>query len=180
MILQSNPQLWSVAGDLFIKNMDWPGAQEMAERFKKILDPKVLAGGDKSPELVQAEHMVEALTQELNQMHTLITHVKDSAEMQKIQIDEYEAQIKAFDAETKRITAVSANMTPEQIQDIVLGTLHAAMQTGDLTPPAPPQTPQDAPEAAPAPPEGAAAPQAPEQPPQAAPPPDQPPEGPQQ
>jgi hypothetical protein len=41
-ILQSNPQLWAVAGDLFIKNMDWPGAQEMAERFKKILDPRYL------------------------------------------------------------------------------------------------------------------------------------------
>jgi hypothetical protein len=45
-ILQTNPQLGQVAGDLFIKNMDWPGAQEMAARFKKILDPKVLAEGD--------------------------------------------------------------------------------------------------------------------------------------
>ena len=29
-ILQGNPQLWSVAGDLFVKNMDWPGAQELS------------------------------------------------------------------------------------------------------------------------------------------------------
>jgi hypothetical protein len=42
MILQSNPQLWQVAGDLFIKNMDWPGAQEMADRFARVIDPKVL------------------------------------------------------------------------------------------------------------------------------------------
>ncbi|MGM3047358.1 hypothetical protein ACS2TR_26940, partial [Bacillus cereus group sp. BC303] len=38
MILQSNPQLWQVAGDLFIKNMDWPGAQEMAQRFARVID----------------------------------------------------------------------------------------------------------------------------------------------
>jgi hypothetical protein len=32
-----------VAGDLFIKNMDWPGAQEMAKRFAKTIDPKLLS-----------------------------------------------------------------------------------------------------------------------------------------
>lgn len=132
-ILQSNPALWSVAGDLFIKNMDWPGAQEMAERFKKILDPKVLAGGDKSPELAQAEQMIEALTQEVNKLHDLMVHIQDSAEMQKVKVDEFEAEIKAYDAETKRMTALAGAMTPEQVQDIVMGTIHAAIQTGDLS-----------------------------------------------
>jgi DNA repair exonuclease SbcCD ATPase subunit len=131
-ILQSNPQLWSVAGDLFIKNMDWPGAQEMAERFKKILDPKVLAGGDKSPEMAQAEQMIEAQTQEINKMHDLLIHIQDSAEMQKVKVDEFEAEIKAYDAETKRISAVQASMSPEQIQDIVMGTVHGMMSSGEL------------------------------------------------
>ena len=39
---------------------------------------------------------------------------------------------KAYEAETKRISAVQAGMTPEQIQDIVMGTIAAAMDTGDL------------------------------------------------
>jgi hypothetical protein len=26
-MLQGNPELWKIAGDLFVKNMDWPGAQ---------------------------------------------------------------------------------------------------------------------------------------------------------
>ena len=132
MILQSNPQLWSVAGDLFIKNMDWPGAQEMAERFKKILDPKVLAGGDKTPELAQAEQMIEAMTQEINKLHDIVINIQDSAEMQKVKVDEFEAEIKAYDAETKRMAALAQAMTPEQVQDIVMGTIHAAIQTGDL------------------------------------------------
>ena len=45
---------------------------------------------------------------------------------------DYEAQIKAFDAETKRLTAVQASMSPEQIQDIVLGTVHGMITSGDL------------------------------------------------
>ena len=125
-ILQTSPQLWQVAGDLFIKNMDWPGAQEMAARFKKIIDPKVLAEDDKSPELQSAEQMIEALTQQLNQTMGLIENIQNSMEAQ-------EMQIKAYDAETKRISAVQNAMTPDQIQDIVMGTIAAAIETGDIS-----------------------------------------------
>lgn len=141
-ILQSNPQLWSVAGDLFIKNMDWPGAQEMADRFKKILDPKVLAESEDTPELMAAKQQIQALSQELNQVSSIMENIQDSAEQQKIEIDRFKSEIQAYDAETKRIAATAANMTPEQIQDIVMGTIHAAMKSGDLTPPPPEQPTQ--------------------------------------
>lgn len=131
-ILQSNPQLWSVAGDLFIKNMDWPGAQEMAERFKKILDPKVLSEGDQSPEMMAAQQQMQAMTEELNRMTTIIENVQDSVAQREVDIKEYKAQVDAYDAETKRITAVQNSMTPEQIQDIVMGTIAGALDTGDL------------------------------------------------
>jgi hypothetical protein len=125
MLLQSNPQLWTVAGDLFIKNMDWPGAQEMAARFAKIIDPKVMEGEDQSPEMQMAKMQLEALTKELNQVVGMLQRVEQSIEAQEV-------QIKAYDAETKRISAVQAGMTPEQIQDIVMGTIAAAMDTGDI------------------------------------------------
>ena len=132
MLLQSNPQLWTVAGDLFIKNMDWPGAQEMAKRFAKIIDPKVMDGEDQSPEMAAAKQQLEALTQELNRMTDMIQHIQDGMEAQKIQTDKFKAEIQAYDAETKRISAVQNSMTPEQIQDIVMGTIAAAIDTGDL------------------------------------------------
>jgi hypothetical protein len=144
-ILQTSPQLWQVAGDLFIKNMDWPGAQEMAARFRKILDPKVLAEDDKSPELQSAEQMVEALTQQLNQAMGLIENVQTSMEAQEI-------KIKAYDAETKRISAMQNAMTPDQIQDIVMGTIAAAIETGDIST-GKPTMPEPAPREMPLPPE---------------------------
>jgi hypothetical protein len=131
-ILQTNPQLWAVAGDLFIKNMDWPGAQEMAARFKKILDPKVLSEGDQSPEMMAAQQQLEAMTQELNRMTDIISNVQDSVAQREVDIKEYKAQVDAYDAETKRISAMQQSMTPEQIQDIVMGTIAAALDTGDL------------------------------------------------
>jgi len=131
-ILQGNPQLWAVAGDLFIKNMDWPGAQEMSVRFAKTMDPKLLADDDKSPELQAAEQQIQAMSQEMDQMHTMLQNVSKSMEMQEIERKDFEAQIKLFDAETKRLSAIQASMSPEQIQDIVLGTVHGMMTNGDL------------------------------------------------
>jgi hypothetical protein len=131
-LLQGNPQLWAVAGDLFIKNMDWPGAEEMSKRFAKTIDPKIMEGGDDSPEMQAAKMQMDAMNQEMEQMMNMLQNIGKSVEVQEQQRADYEAQIKAFDAETKRISAVQAGMTFEQIQDIVRGTIAAALDTGDL------------------------------------------------
>jgi hypothetical protein len=131
-LLQGNPQLWAVAGDLFVKNMDWPGAQEMAKRFAKTIDPKLLSDADEDPALQAAQQQLEAMGQELDQLHGMLQNVSKSMEAQEMAIKEQEANIKAYDAETKRISAVQASMSPEQIQDIVMGTVHGMMDSGDL------------------------------------------------
>jgi hypothetical protein len=131
-LLQGNPQLWTVAGDLFVKNMDWPGAQEMSQRFKKTIDPKILAEDNKTPELQAAEQQIQAMGAEMENMHQMLQNVGKSIEAQDMQRKDFEAQVKAFDAETKRLTAVQASMSPEQIQDIVLGTVHGMITSGDL------------------------------------------------
>jgi hypothetical protein len=132
LLLQSNPQLWQVAGDLFIKNMDWPGAQQMASRFAKAIDPKLLAEEDKSPQLQQAEQQMQAMGKELDQLHQMLQNAAKSIEVQEQHRKDFEAQVKAYQAETQRISAVQAGMSPDQIQDIVLGTVHGMITSGDL------------------------------------------------
>lgn len=131
-LLQANPNLWSVAGDLFIKNMDWPGAQEMAERFAKTIDPKLLDSTDKDPALQAAEQQIQAMAAEMDQMAQMMQNFQKSVEVQDLERKNFEAEVKAYQAETQRISAVQAGMTPEQIQDIVMGTIAAALDTGDL------------------------------------------------
>jgi hypothetical protein len=131
-LLQANPQLWGVAGDLFVKHMDWPGAEEMAKRLAKTIDPKLLQADDKPPALQAAEQQIQAMAQEMEQMHQMLQNVSKSMEAQTLEVKEFEAAIKAYDAETKRISAVQASMSPEQIQDIVLGTVHGMITSGDL------------------------------------------------
>ena len=131
-LLQGNPNLWAVAGDLFIKNMDWPGAQEMSKRFAKTIDPKLMDDSDASPELAKAQQQMQAMSQEMQQMHQMLQNVNQSMEAQTLKVKEFDSQVKAYDAETKRISAVQAGMSPEQIQDIVLGTVHGMITSGDL------------------------------------------------
>ena len=93
------PQLMQVAGDLLIKNMDWPQADELAERFKKTL-PAGLAENDKDqkqipPEaqqlLVQLQSQNQQLSMQLQQATTVIQtksvelESKERIEMAKLQ-----------------------------------------------------------------------------------------------
>lgn len=131
-ILQGNPELWKVAGDLFVKNMDWPGAQELSKRLAKTIPPQLMDDSDKSPALQAAEQQMQAMGQELQQLHGMLANVQKSFEAQDLEIKENANLIKLYEAETKRMQAVAAAMTPEQIQDIVLGTVHGMISSGDL------------------------------------------------
>jgi hypothetical protein len=131
-LLQGNPQLWAVAGDLFVKNMDWPGAQEMSKRFAKTIDPKLMSDSEDNPALAAAQQQMEAMGQEMQQMHQMLQNVTKSLDMREIEVKEFDSQVKAYAAETQRISAIQASMSPDQIQDIVLGTVHGMITSGDL------------------------------------------------
>jgi hypothetical protein len=132
-VLQGNPQLWTVAGDLLVQNLDWPGADELAKRLKKMVDPKLLQDdNDMPPELMAAQQQMQAMGQELDQLHQMLQNVSQSMEARDLEIKEFDAKVRAYQAETQRISAVQASMSPEQIQDIVMGTIAAAIDTGDL------------------------------------------------
>jgi hypothetical protein len=122
-LLQGNPQLWAVAGDLFIKNMDWPGADEMAERFRKTLDPKLLSDDDAAPEVVALQQQLEQMGQELDQAHEMLKQADVSIEAKEMQNKHYETDIKAYQAETQRLSMLASFQTdqaPNIKQEVLL------------------------------------------------------------
>ena len=131
-LLQGNPNLWAVAGDLFIKNMDWPGALEMSKRFAKTIDPKLMDDSEASPELAQAQQQLQAMGQEMQQMQSMLQNVSKSMEAQNLQVKQFDSQVKLYEAETKRISAVQAGINEEQIQDIAMGVVAAALESQSM------------------------------------------------
>jgi len=131
-LLQANPDLWKIAGDLFVKNLDWPGADQLAKRLERVVPPELKGDGDESPEVAQAKKMIQALQQENQQMMSLLENAHKSIEAQDAQAKQIANQIKAYEAETKRIQALQSGMTPEQVQDTVMGTMDAMISNGEL------------------------------------------------
>ncbi len=99
-VTSAYPQLMGICGDLMIKNMDWPGAQEMADRIKLTLPPQLQADPkmQKIPPMVQAQMqqmqaMLKKLTDELNETTKVIEtkkleyEHKERVELMKIQAD---------------------------------------------------------------------------------------------
>jgi hypothetical protein len=99
-VTRAYPQLMQIVGDLMIKNMDWPGAEEMAERLKLTLPPQLQNDPKKTqiPPIVQAQiqqmqGMIKQLTEHLNETTKIIETKKldlehrERVEFAKIQAD---------------------------------------------------------------------------------------------
>ena len=126
---QANPQLWQVIGDLMVKNMDWPGAEEMSKRLKATLLPAVQneEAGDIPPavqqQLEQMAQQLEQCTQALQQSQQEAMSLKEEKES-----DVRKLIIEAYNAETNRLKVVGAAMTPEQVHALVMQTLTDVFQ----------------------------------------------------
>jgi len=77
-VIQSQPELIQVAGDLLFKYMDFPGAQALAERLKKTIPPQLLDENSEDPQVM-------ALQQENQQLQQAIQAMQ--AELQSKQAD---------------------------------------------------------------------------------------------
>lgn len=110
-VTRAYPQIAQVAGDLMVKNMDWPGAQEIADRIKKTLPPNLVEDkGDKEiPPQVEAQlqqmgQMIEQLTGQLNEAtqkienKTIELESKERIEMKKLEV---ELEIKRAELDAK-------------------------------------------------------------------------------
>ena len=114
-MVRAYPNIAPVIGDLIAKNMDWPGADEIARRLQKML-PQQLQDQAIPPEV---QKQIEAGMARIKQLETENQKLKDdrSLEQMKIRQDEIEAEMKnmvdvmnaatkRYEAQTNRLEAV--------------------------------------------------------------------------
>jgi len=122
-IVTRSPALTSVVGDLMFKNADFPGADEIADRLRRLVPPQALGEGP-NPALQQLQGMVQnmqkantALMEELATAKMQLKH-KDTVE----EIDEYRAI-------TDRIKALLPTMVnPKDIAQNIVDTMRLEKQ----------------------------------------------------
>jgi hypothetical protein len=101
-LLRVFPQAAPIIGDLLVKNLDWPGADEIADRLKAMLPPILQGDQGEDPRLAKAMEMIQKLQGALEQLKA-----DRSIERFEASIKAVDSEAKAFDAETKRISALA-------------------------------------------------------------------------
>ena len=95
-VIQSQPQLIEVAGDLMFKFMDFPGAQALSERMKKLVPPHLLEEEAEDPSVMALKQENEQLKQSFQAIGAEMQAVK-----QQLDNKQGELQIKSMDSQLK-------------------------------------------------------------------------------
>lgn len=121
-ILQGNPALTQIIGDIVFRSMDFPYADEIAERLKKTLPPNLQDKPDEEEEIPpQAVQMItqlrnalaelqqgkEAKAQEAEQAKSFAEAKKAEGDVMSAQNDAGKLHIERFKAETDRMKVTS-------------------------------------------------------------------------
>jgi hypothetical protein len=126
-LIRAYPAAAPVVGDLLAKNLDWPGADEIAERLNALL-PAQLQG--ESPE-------AEAAKAQIQKMAQLIGQLKGENEALKADkgIEGRKVEIDAYNAETNRLKAVipkGAPYDPAQMEQVIGQSLMHLFNSPDI------------------------------------------------
>lgn len=105
---QAAPELMNVMGDLYFKNADFAGAQAMAERMKKVIDPKFLEeeGEEQAPQVDPEKQQMLMALQQLQQENAALQEQlksKQDETMLKAQSNQTSAQAEQSKLEIQAI-----------------------------------------------------------------------------
>lgn len=106
-IIIANPDMWKIAGDLFIKSLDIPGAEQIAKRIQATMDPALL--GD-DVEAARLKQLTEALNEIQNKLQ-----LTEEALLAKKNNQEFENSLEAkkVDNDTKKLMIEAAKAEAE-------------------------------------------------------------------
>jgi len=98
------PQAAPVIGDLLAKNLDWPGAAEIAQRLRGLLPP---GAAGQNPQLMAAQQQIQQLGAQLQQAQQALQAQASTRQLDlaRLQLDSRRLEIEAFAAQTHRLAA---------------------------------------------------------------------------
>lgn len=99
-LAQANPALWGTHGDLIAEVMDWPNAEDFADRSRKMLPPELREapegeeGQEVPPEVMQLQQQAQQMQQQMEQMAQELQskQADEAAKMAKVETDQFKAE----------------------------------------------------------------------------------------
>lgn len=113
-LVNARPELLNIIGDIMFRNMDWPGADEIADRLKALLPPELrdVEGKDgkkMDPEVMQMVNQVKQMSQALAETEQQLQQRAQEIEGERAEVDmtktETSAAQKVLNADRMRLRA---------------------------------------------------------------------------
>ncbi|MCP4386304.1 MAG: hypothetical protein GY798_33665 [Hyphomicrobiales bacterium] len=130
-LIQAFPQAAPVMGDLVAKNLDWPGADEIAERLKAMLPAEIQPDGGLPTEIEQGIREMQEHIERLQSENEKLKADK-SIETRKVNVDEYEAETGRLKVVADPKTAFAGRMSPDQIKALVFKVVMEVLDSPDV------------------------------------------------
>jgi hypothetical protein len=130
-MVRAYPAVAPLIMDLLVKNLDWPGADEIAERLTKMLPPQLQG---ESPEAQQAQQQMKEMAGQLTALKAQLDAAASdrASEDAKVEVDRYKAA-------TDRLKVLQGALSPEAYQMLLVNTLREISGIDITDDPAPPQ-----------------------------------------
>lgn len=117
--VQQMPQAAQHVMDLVAKNMDWPGADEFAERFKKLLPPNMQPETD-DPEELQERAAAQKAAEAQQQQNARVVDAQVRKEEAAAASDEADAQKKQAEATQTQLETMMASGELEEVMAVLV------------------------------------------------------------
>lgn len=115
-VTRAYPQLAQIAGDLLVKNMDWPGAQEFADRIKKTLPPGLADDNkEQQPLPPQVQQQMQQMDQMVQQLTEQLKAAQDSMAIKQHELESKE-RIEFAKLETQATIELAKLTSKEDLQ----------------------------------------------------------------
>lgn len=115
--IQAYPNAAPMVGDLIAKNMDWPGADDIADRLKKMLPPGVAESEDDDPQQVigQMNQQIQQLMMQIEEMGAELQK-HDDAQTQERMASARLKDAQTFKTEAEGVGQLIENRSPREAE----------------------------------------------------------------
>lgn len=134
-ILSTAPQIMSLAGDLLMKNADFPEAEELAERLARMVPPQAMGQGPSPAEQQQAQQIqgLQAHNALLSEQ-LAVERMRRSARDQRTDIDAYEAVTRRMGALMSMRDTDSPYVDGNEVRTLIMQMVRDALAQVGMAP----------------------------------------------
>lgn len=108
-VMQGNPNVFPLIGDLWMRAQDWPGADDMAKRLKAMVPPQALQADEEDGQQIPPE--VQAMVQQLQ------AQLQEGAQIvQELQAENEQLQQQMQAKQQEKAAEIEGRITQEKIK----------------------------------------------------------------